>query len=165
MYGAGFVDDGLGSSNQKNQKFLPRTGLVPITAKIFNSLEVKSDDTLDYKGNTVSDIVIVGFINDFKEGSIQVNLKVWDGTGVINAQFFNKNESEVHPGLLNFVYNGPKRLVRLFGHAKVFKKDKQFSGNKIFFTDDKDFQLHRLEVIHCWLNLSGKMDEVKSRVY
>jgi hypothetical protein len=162
MYGTGYMDD-HNTSSSKNQKFAPRSGLLPITAKIFNNLEVKPDDSLEYKGNIVSDIVIVGYITEYNEGSVQVNLKVWDGTGIINAQFFNKNESEAHPGLLNFQYNGGKKLVRLFGHAKVFKKDKQFSGNKILYTDEKDFQLHSLEVIHCWLNLTGKMDEIKSR--
>ena len=119
---------------------------------------------MEYKGVPISDIVIVGYITDYKEGEIQVNLRVWDGTGTINAQFFNKNESELHPGLTNFQYNGAKKLVRLFGHGKVFKKDKQFSGNKIFYTDDKDFQLHSFEVIHSWMYLTGKMDEIKIKV-
>jgi hypothetical protein len=157
----GFSEESF--SNIKNSKFKDRTGLVPITAKIFNSFEVKPDDTLEYKGVLIGDIVIVGYIIDYKEGEILINLKVWDGTGVVSAQFFNKNESEVHPGLLGFNHDGTRKLVRLFGHAKVFKKDKQFSGNKVLFTDEKDLQLHTFEVIHSWMYLTGKIDENKGK--
>jgi len=161
MHG-GYSDD-LNQSTFKNNKYKERSGLIPITSKIFNNLEVRTDDTLEYKGTPVCDIVIVGFITDYNEGEIVIKLKVWDGTGSINAEFFNKNESESHPGLVGFKFDGNKRLVRLFGHCKVFKKDKQFSGNKIFYTDDKDFQMHRYEVIYSWLFLTGKINNAKSR--
>ena len=158
----GYTED-LNQSAFKTNRFKERSGLIPITAKIFNNLEVKNDDTLEYKTIPVCDVVIVGYITDYNEGEIVINLKVWDGTGSINAEFFNKNESESHPGLVGFKHDGSKRLVRLFGHGKVFKKDKQFSGSKIFYTDDKDFQLHTFEVIYSWLYLSGKIDSAKTR--
>ena len=157
----GFSDDQYSFS--KSSKFRDRSGLVPITARMFNKAEIKNDDCLEYKGVPIVDLVIVGYIVDYKAGEILINLKVWDGTGIVSAQFFNKNESEVHPGLLEFSYDGSKRLVRLFAHAKVFKKDKQLNGNKVFFTDDKDFQLHSLEVIHSWMYLTGKLDETRSK--
>ena len=153
----GFSDDQY-SQYKSHSKYKERSGLIPITARIFNNLEIKSDDTLEYKEIPITDIVIVGYITEYIEEEIYITLKVWDGTGCIRAQFFNKNESEVHPGLLGFNYPGKPSLVRLFGLAKVFKKEKQFSGSKITVTDEKDFQLHTFEVIHSWLYLNGKKD-------
>jgi hypothetical protein len=153
----GFSDDYI-TPFKSHSKYRERSGLIPVTAKIFNNLEIRNDDTLEYKEVQITDIVIVGYITEYIEEEIFITLKVWDGTGLIRAQFFNKNESEVHPGLSGFKYTGNRSLVRLFGLAKVFKKEKMFSGTKILLTDEKDFQLHTFEVIYSWLYLKGKKE-------
>lgn len=105
MQGGGFMgDDNMNKDNNSAQKVRERGGLIPITAKILHESTINQEEGLEYMGNNLSDVCVVGYLSDFMETDTKVKIKVWDHTGTIETIFYNKNESETHSGLANFTY-------------------------------------------------------------
>ena len=90
-----------------NPKFRERGGLIPITAKILHDSLVNQDEAVEYQGNILSDVCIVGYLKDFRETDTKVLTKIWDQTGMVDTVFYNKNENEIHSGLTSFISNLP----------------------------------------------------------
>ncbi len=89
-----------------NQKFRERGGLIPITAKILHDAVVNQEDAVEYQGNILSDVSIVGYLKKYSETDTKVLVTIWDQTGCVDTVFYNKNENEIHSGLASF--SGPE---------------------------------------------------------
>ncbi len=102
----GFLDDdiSMGRDSASGQKVKERGGLIPITAKILSDCVVNQDENIEYCGNNLSDVCVVGYLKDYVESDTKVRIKIWDQSGIIDTVFYNKNESETHSGLSNFIY-------------------------------------------------------------
>ena len=98
MYG----DEGNQNSAMHQQR--ERGGLIPITAHILSQATVNLEESIEYNGNLLSDICLVGYIVDYKDLEARVKVQIWDQTGVVEVTFYNKNESESNSGLTNFNY-------------------------------------------------------------
>lgn len=97
-----YVDEG--NQNSAIQRPRERGGLIPITAHILSQATVNLEESIEYNGNLLSDICLVGYIVDYKEFEARVKVQIWDQTGVVEVTFYNKNESESNSGLTNFHY-------------------------------------------------------------
>ena len=95
-----------GNQNSAMQRPRERGGLIPITAHILSQATVNLEESIEYNGNLLSDIGLVGYILDYKDIEARVKVKIWDQTGVVEVTFYNKNESESNSGLTNFHYEG-----------------------------------------------------------
>lgn len=94
-----------GNQNSTTQRPRERGGLIPITAHILSQATVNQEESIEYNGNLLSDICLVGYIMDFKEFEARVRVQIWDQTGMVEVIFYNKNESESNSGLTNFHYD------------------------------------------------------------
>ena len=106
MQGGGYMAD-ESSKNEGGQqnKFRERGGLIPITAKILHDSTVNHEEAVEYQGNLLSDVSIVGYLKAYNETDTKVIVKIWDQTGVVETVFYNKNENEIHSGLTNFHFS------------------------------------------------------------
>ena len=93
-----------GNENSAMQRPRERGGLIPITAHILSQATVNLEESIEYNGNLLSDICLVGYILDYKDIEARVKVKIWDQTGVVEVTFYNKNESESNSGLAGFHY-------------------------------------------------------------
>ena len=139
-----------------------RGGLIPITAHILDSAEVTKEETIEYQGVTISDITAVGYVVEYKELEAKIKIILYDYTGVIEVNFFNKQESQDSIGLSKFKFDGSRQPVQIFGTVKVYKNEKNIQGAKLIPTDSNFVLYHRANVIHSWLYLTGKLQEGKS---
>ncbi len=93
-----------GNQNSAMQRPRERGGLIPITAHILSQATVNLEESIEYNGNLLSDICLVGYIVDYKDLEARVKVQIWDQTGVVEVTFYNKNESESNSGLAGFHY-------------------------------------------------------------
>ena len=93
-----------GNQNSAMQRPRERGGLIPITAHILSQATVNLEESIEYNGNLLSDICLVGYILDYKDLEARVKVQIWDQTGVVEVTFYNKNESESNSGLAGFHY-------------------------------------------------------------
>ena len=138
-----------------------RGGLIPITAHILDSAEVTKEETIEYQGVTISDITAVGYVVEYKELEAKIKIILYDYTGIIEVNFFNKQESQDSIGLSKFKFDGSRQPVQIFGTVKVYKNEKNIQGAKLIPTDANFVLYHRANVIHSWLYLTGKLQEGK----
>lgn len=99
----GYLDNDMKNEGGAG-KTRERGGLIPISAKILNDAVVNQEEGVEYMGNLLSDVCIVGYLKDYNESDTKVKVRIWDHTGVVETIFYNKNESETHSGLANFTY-------------------------------------------------------------
>ena len=138
-----------------------RGGLIPITAHILHSSTVTQDETVEYREVQLGDIIIVGYVTDYKEFEARVKVTIWDQTGSIDVTFYNNTENQDNTGLNGFYWDGKKKVVKIFGTVKVYKKEKNVQGAKIVLLKDNDIFHHSLQVINSWLYLTGRIQELK----
>ena len=133
-----------------------------MTSNILKEAEVTKDETVTYQGIPISDITIVGYIIDYKELESRIKMTLFDYTGTIEVNFFNKmNNQEDTIGLNKFYYDGSKKPVQIYGTVKVYKNEKNIQGAKILTVPCSNILYHRIDVIHAWLYLNGKLNELK----
>ena len=150
------------STNGKNPQNRERGGIIPVTSTILKEAEVTKDETVTYQGIQISDITIVGYIIDYKELESRIKMTLFDYTGTIEVNFFNKmNNQEDTIGLNKFYYDGSKKPVQIYGTVKVYKNEKNIQGAKIMTVPCSNILYHRIDVIHSWLYLNGKLNELK----
>ena len=142
-----------------------RGGLIPITAHILHSSTVTQDETVEYREVQLGDIIIVGYVTDYKEFEARVKVTIWDQTGSIDVTFYNNTENQDNTGLNGFYWDGKKKVVKIFGTVKVYKKEKNVQGAKIILLKDNDIFYHSLQVINSWLYLTGRIQELKKGSY
>ena len=142
-----------------------RGGLIPITAHILHSSTVTQDETVEYREVQLGDIIIVGYVTDYKEFEARVKVTIWDQTGSIDVTFYNNTENQDNTGLNGFYWDGKKKVVKIFGTVKVYKKEKNVQGAKIVLLKDNDIFHHSLPVINSWLYLTGRIQELKKGSY
>ena len=138
-----------------------RGGLIPITSHILNSATVTQDETVEYKDVQLGDIILVGYITDYKEFEARVKITIWDQTGSVDITFYNNSENQDNSGLSDFYFDGQKKVVKIFGTVKVYKKEKNIQGAKIILLKDNDIFYHVLQVMNSWLYLTGRLQELK----
>lgn len=102
---SGYLNDEM-NQNSNMPRPRERGGLIPITAHILSQATVNPDEAIEYNGNLLSDICLVGYITNYKEFEARVKVQIWDQTGTIEVIFYSKNESESNSGLSNFHYDG-----------------------------------------------------------
>ena len=145
---------------QKKYAHIERGGLIPITSYILNLSSITEDETVEYRDVQLGDIIIVGYIIDYKVFEAKVKILIWDQTGTIEVTFFNGNEET--NGLNNIIWDEKKnKVVKIFGTVKVYKKEKNIQGAKIILLKDNDIFHHCLQVMNSWLYLSGRLNELK----
>ena len=138
-----------------------RGGLIPVTSNILREAEVTKEETVEYQGVPISDITAIGYVIDYKELEAKVKVTLYDYTGTMEINFFNKIDNQDSVGLNKFHYDGTKKPVQIFGTVKVFKNEKNIQGAKIVLVTCSDVLYHRADVIHAWLYLTGKLQELK----
>lgn len=163
MQGGGFFEN-TGNDGISSTKTKERGGLIPITAKILKDSTLNQDEACEYQGILLSDVYIVGYLKKYTETDTKVLINIWDQTGMVETVFYNKNENETHSGLLNFNYSSNDKLVKIFGTVKTYRKEKNLQGAKIMYVDDNEILTHQLEVVHDWLYLTGKVNQLKNQV-
>ena len=146
----------------KSHSSRERGGLIPVTANILNEAEVTKEETVEYQGVPISDITAIGYVIDYKELEAKVKLTLYDYTGTIEVNFFNKIDNQDSVGLNKFHYDGTRKSVQIFGTVKVFKNEKNIQGAKIIPVPCSNVLYHRADVIHAWLYLTGKLTELKN---
>ena len=161
-----YEDENLKNSNEisqsgKSHSIRERGGLIPVTATILNEAEVTKEETVEYQGIPISDIMAIGYIFDYKELEAKVKVTLFDYTGFMEINFFNKIDNQDSSGLNNLNYDGTRKAVQIFGTVKVFKNEKNIQGAKIIPVSSSYVLYHRADVIHSWLYLSGKLQELK----
>ncbi len=138
-----------------------RGGLIPVTANILRESEVTKEETVEYQGVPISDITAIGYVIDYKELEAKVKVTLFDYTGTMEINFFNKIDNQDSVGLNKFHYDGTRKPVQIFGTVKVFKNEKNIQGAKIVAVNCSYVLYHRADVIHAWLYLTGKLQELK----
>ena len=149
------------SQSAKVHSTRERGGLIPVTSNILREAEVTKDETVEYQGVPISDITAIGYVIDYKELEAKVKVTLYDYTGTMEINFFNKIDNQDSVGLNKFHYDGTKKPVQIFGTVKVFKNEKNIQGAKIIAVSCSDVLYHRADVIHAWLYLTGKLQELK----
>ena len=149
------------SHSGKSQKYTEKGGLIPVTATILKEAEVTKEETVEYQGVPLSDITAIGYIIDFKELEAKIKLTIYDFTGSIEINFFNRMDNQDSAGLNKFRYENSRKAVQIFGTVKVFKNEKNIQGAKIIEVPSSNVLYHRADVIHAWLYLTGKLNELK----
>ena len=150
------------SQSGKSHQNRERGGLIPVTATILKEAEVTKEETVEYQGCPISDITALGYVIDYKELETKVKITIYDFTGTIEVSFFNRIENQDSAGLSKFHYDGTKKAVQIFGTVKVFKNEKNIQGAKIISVPSSNVLYHRADVIHAWLYLTGKLNELKN---
>ena len=149
------------SHSGKSPQVRERGGLIPVTSLILREAEVSKDESVIYQGITLSDITIAGLITDYKELESRIKLTLSDYTGSIEVNFYNKLNNQDNSGLDKIHYDGRKKPVQIYGTVKVFKNEKNIQGAKILPIPYGNILYHRIDVIHSWLYLTGKLNELK----
>lgn len=149
------------SQSGKSHPTRERGGLIPVTANILNEAEVTKEETVEYQGVPISDITAIGYVIDYKELEAKVKVTIYDYTGLMEINFFNKIDNQDSVGLNKFHYDGSRKPVQIFGTVKVFKNEKNIQGAKIIAINSSYVLYHRADVIHAWLYLTGKLQELK----
>ena len=144
-------------SASKYQSSQEKGGLVPVTANIINKSEISQDDSVEYQGVNIVDITAVGYIVDFKELDNKIKVTIYDYTGLLEINFYNRQENLDSIGFDKFKYEGKREPVKVFATVKVFKGNKIIQGAKIIKSDSNNVLYHRANVIHSWLYLTGKL--------
>ena len=142
-----------------------RGGLIPVTANILRESQVTKEETVEYQGVPISDITAIGYVIDYKELEAKVKVTLFDYTGTMEINFFNKIDNQDSVGLNKFHYDGARKPVQIFGTVKVFKNEKNIQGAKIVAVNCSYVLYHRADVIHAWLYLTGKLQELKDNNY
>ena len=161
-----YEDENIKNSNDisqsgKSHSIRERGGLIPVTATILNEAEVTKEETVEYQGIPISDIMAIGYIFDYKELEAKLKITIFDYTGFIEINFFNKIDNQDSSGLNKLNYDGSRKAVQIFGTVKVFKNEKNIQGAKIIPVSSSFVLYHRADVIHSWLYLTGKLQELK----
>ena len=149
------------SQSGKSHSIRERGGLIPVTATILNEAEVTKEETVEYQSIPISDIMAIGYIFDYKELEAKVKITLFDYTGFMEINFFNKIDNQDSSGLNKLNYDGTRKPVQIFGTVKVFKNEKNIQGAKIIPVPSSYVLYHRADVIHSWLYLTGKLQELK----
>ena len=136
-----------------------RGGLIPVTAHIINNADVTPDDSVEFQGVNIIDITAVGYVVDFKEIDNKINITLYDYTGLLNVNFYIRQENEDNSILDNFKYEGIREPVQIFGTVKVYKGEKSILGAKLIKSSCNYVLYHRANVIHSFLYLTGKLKE------
>ena len=146
--------------NQSGSKYQPqreRGGLIPVTANIINKAEINQDETVEYQGVNIVDITAVGYVVDFKELDNKVKITIYDYTGLLEVNFYNKQDDSFT--LDKFEYENKREPVQIFGTVKVFNGKRYIQGAKLLKSNCNYVLYHRANVIHSWLYLTGKLKE------
>ena len=160
-------DDGMNqiysdmNQSMKLHQTRERGGLIPVASNILKEAQVTKEETVEYQGVPISDITAIGYVIDYKELEAKVKITLFDFTGTMEINFFNKIDSQDSVGLNKFHYNGDKKPVQIFGTVKIFKNEKNIQGAKIVEVNCSYVLYHRADVIHAWLYLTGKLIELK----
>ena len=145
----------------KSRQTHERGGLIPVTSNILNEAEVTKEETVEYQGIPITNITAIGYVIDYKELEEKVKITLFDYTGIMEINFFNQIDNSDSVGLSKFQYDGTRKAVQIFGTLKVFKNEKNIQGAKIISVGSSDVLYHRADVIHAWLYLTGKLQELK----
>lgn len=146
-------------SGSKYQPQRERGGLIPITANIINKAEITREETVEYQGVSIIDITSVGYLVDLKELDNKMKIIIYDYTGLLEVNFYNKQENYDEIDLDNFKYERKREPIQIFGTVKVFKGEKVIQGAKLIKSNCNSILYHRANVIHSWLYLTGKLKE------
>ena len=153
------------NSETKYHSYRERGGLIPVTASIIKNAEVTPDDSVEYQGVNIIDITAVGYVVDYKEVENKINITLYDYTGLLNVNFYIRQDNEDNSVLDDFKYEGIREPVQIFGTVKVYKGEKSILGAKLIKKDCNYVLYHRANVIHSFMYLTGKLKEVKGNDY
>ena len=149
------------SQSAKSYQNREKGGLIPLTAAILKEAQVTKEETVEYQGVPICDITAIGYVVDYKELEAKIKVTIYDFTGCIEINFFNRPDNQDQAGLNKFHYDGSRRAVQIFGTVKVFKNEKNIQGAKLIEVPCSNVLYHRADVIHAWLYLTGKLNDLK----
>ena len=152
-------------SGMKYHSQRERGGLIPVTASIIKNAIVTDDDSVEFQGVNIIDITAVGYVVDFKEVENKINITLYDYTGLLNVNFYRRQDSDDNSILEDFKYEGLREPVQIFGTVKIYKKEKSILGAKLIKSNCNYVLYHRANVIHSFMYLTGKLKEIKGNEY
>ena len=136
------------SQSPKGPQSREKGGLIPVTANILKEAQVTKGESVEYQGVPICDITAIGYVVDYKELEAKVKVTIYDFTGCIEINFFNRADTQDQAGLTKFHYDGSRKAVQIFGTVKVFKNEKNIQGAKIIEVNSSNVLYHRADVIH-----------------
>ena len=136
-----------------------RGGLIPVTASIIKNAEVTQDESVEFQGINIIDITAVGYVVDFKEIENKINITLYDYTGLIDVNFYIRQDNDDNSLLDNLKYEGIREPVQIFGTVPVYKGEKSILGAKLIRSNCNYVLYHRANVIHSFMYLTGKLKE------
>ena len=77
-------------------------------------------------------------------------------------------DSTFQSKLLHFILilsKEEKEIVKVYGTAKVYKREKNIQGAKIIKVKDSNLFYHFLEVVNDWLYLTGKLSKLSENTF
>ena len=151
------------NQHMENEQYRERGGLIPVTASIIAKAQVTKEETIEFYNLPISDIKIAGFVIAYKESDHSVKIKIWDRSGTVEVNFFNKLEGQDNSGLSGFYFNGVGTPVEIFGTLKVYKNEKNIQGAKLLISTANKVLYHRAQVCHAWAYLTGKLAEAQNQ--
>ena len=78
------------STSGNNPQSNEMGGIIQVTSTILQEAEVTKDESVTYQGIPKNDITILGYIVDYKELDSRIKMTLFDSTGTIEVNFFNK---------------------------------------------------------------------------
>ena len=152
-------------SGMKYHSQRERGGLIPVTANIIKNAEVTPDESVEFQGVNIIDITAVGYVVDVKEIENKTTITLYDYTGLLDVNFFLRQDNDDNSLLDNFKYQGIREPVQIFGTVKVYKGEKSILGAKLIKSNCNYVLYHRANVIHSFLYLTGKLKEKSGNAY
>ena len=58
---------------------------------------------------------------DYKEADNKIKITIYDYTGLLDVNFYNRQDSADSNGFDKFKYEGKREPVQIFGTVKVFR--------------------------------------------
>lgn len=154
--------EGNNLSETKLKPEVKRGGLIPITAHIINSAEINEEEqTVEFQRVTISDFTATGYVVDYQETDTKIKLTIYDYTGLIEVNFYSKQDGQEHGDLDKSNFENKRVAVQIFGTAKVSHKKKYIQGAKVLISNSNNIMYHKAKVIHSWLYLTGKLQEMR----
>lgn len=119
---------------------------VPLTLRMLDSAPLGLDDHLEFDGQSVEDVIIVGRITEIFHLDMRIDIEISDNTSTNKVVFYQKGTNETPAALKNFEEK-QNIYVKVYGTIRVFKGDRKIVGSKIeTIKDHNEITNHFLQV-------------------
>ena len=104
--------------------------LIPVTTNILREAQITKEEAVEYQGVPISDITTIGYVIDYKVLEAKVKITLFDYTGTMVINLFNKIDSHIVSDWINFIIMEIKSLLKFLEQSKFSKMKKIFKELK-----------------------------------